>query len=763
MTNKPEYPNESKSRFDIYAYGLLVAVSVLIRIPFLRAYDLVSYDGTYYVNQAKALLGNAEFANGFPIGYPLVAAAASLLIGDGVRAAQLVSFLAGIGSLLLFYVLAKHFVQRRHALIAALILAVTPLFVRLSLMTMSESLYIFWLVLGLLMFAQGKDVAFGLFMGMAAITRPEALGVMAVLLLLRIRNLKRFARIAVTFLLVYSVNVVVLSTMLDQLILLPKSSFFGSSATPWITREAWIDQSELDEADAEISQLEPETGIVEVYFKRLPKELYRLAHLLPVVFLFALYGIYRRRTFLLASFVPLLFLPLFSKRTEIRLLLPYVPVLILYALMAVDGMRSVRYRSFVYGLLALSTAVGLYTNKDHLAAPVSDGYRWAKRLGGEFNDKIGPGDEVGDRKPFFAFYAGGRYVEIPIGTYEEVLDYLFAEGVEYLVLHRETIHYMRPALKPLMYDRARINGDLRYDQIRYDPDNVLIYERSESADSLEFHMLDTPAGESAFAPSWSPDGKRIAFRSLSASGEARIRIVPISGGAEDASLVVAGTLDPLSWAPDSRRIAFANAVDENSEIFTWDFVSGETTRITFHRGADTSPSWSRDGTEIAFCSDRSGVQQIWVRNLTNGESMQATTGGQHTYPAFSHDGKLIACLHDGRVVEYNRETQWERGVSGPESPTFAPAWSPDDRFIAVTGEGWGGTDVYLTASDEGASLVLTEVGFGDGLPTWSPAGDKIAVTSNRGGATNLWILSGLGLYKKRLQNPRTIKVLEALP
>ncbi|UCH84245.1 MAG: glycosyltransferase family 39 protein, partial [Candidatus Latescibacterota bacterium] len=141
---------------DWYVYVILFVVSVLVRIPFLDAFDLVSYDGTYYINQAKGFLGSPHLSGGFPIGYPVFIAALLPIVGDGVRAAQIISFMAGIGSLFVFYALGKRLVSRRLVVVAVLVLAVTPLFVRLSLMTMSESLFIFWLLLGLLFFAAHK-------------------------------------------------------------------------------------------------------------------------------------------------------------------------------------------------------------------------------------------------------------------------------------------------------------------------------------------------------------------------------------------------------------------------------------------------------------------------------------------------------------------------------------------------------------------------------------------------------------------------------
>ncbi|UCG51775.1 MAG: glycosyltransferase family 39 protein, partial [Candidatus Latescibacterota bacterium] len=158
---------------DWFVYLLLLLVSVLVRLPFLGTFDLVAYDGVYYINQAKGFLGNPHLGGAFPIGYPVFIALLLPVVGDGVRAAQIISFAAGVGTLFVFFALGKRLVSKNLAIIVSFVLALTPIFIRLSMMTLSESIFVFWLFLGLLFFYLRKDLSFGLSMGMAAITRPE--------------------------------------------------------------------------------------------------------------------------------------------------------------------------------------------------------------------------------------------------------------------------------------------------------------------------------------------------------------------------------------------------------------------------------------------------------------------------------------------------------------------------------------------------------------------------------------------------------------
>src|SRR5262245_16088965 len=85
------------------AQRLALAAFVLItRLPLLISADFVSYDGTYYINQAKALLHGSLGGGAFPLGYPLLIAPVLAIVRDGVLAAGLVSVAASIGSVLVF-------------------------------------------------------------------------------------------------------------------------------------------------------------------------------------------------------------------------------------------------------------------------------------------------------------------------------------------------------------------------------------------------------------------------------------------------------------------------------------------------------------------------------------------------------------------------------------------------------------------------------------------------------------------------------------
>lgn len=751
---------------DRYAYVTLIVTGILVRIPFLKVFDLVSYDGTYYIKLATSILRGAYRASGFPIGYPVFIAFFIPIVRDGVRAAQAVSFLAGIGSLLVFYALCKQYLKRSYALAAGLLFAITPLFIRISTMTLSESIYIFWVLLGFLLFAKRRDFFSGLCIGMSAITRPESIGILVVLGALRFRKPKRLLLILAGFMILYSANATVQSVGAGRVVVLPKSALFGTSAENWEVREKTIDFPSKEKVLKQLGIEQKETSIASDYFKRLPRELFLLVrHASLFVFLLALYGIYRKRLFLLALFVPFLVFPFFTFRSEARFILPYIPGLILYAMVGLQSIEKRRIFILFTVLLSLFIVLSLIINIDQLVKPVSGGQQWAKRIGRSFKAQVLPGDRIADRKPFFPFYAGGEYFEIPFAPIDITLEYLAGNDVKYLALNPYTIHTMRSQLIPLLYDPIFINSELRYSQILFQQE-VVIYKKEMDSDPLKRRSLKQQQEGLIFGPAWSPDGEKIAYRLIDPSGEGGgiYSVSPLGGGERR---IIEGTNieDAIAWAPDSKRIAFAADYDGNTDIYVHDTAdsSGKLERITSHVGADISPSWSRGGKEIVFCSYRTGNNDIWTKNLETGELTQVTSSGGCSYPSFSPDGGRIAWIREGEgLFFFDRGTRTITSAEAPKRANQVPAWSPNGRYIAVTANDWGKTDVYLLTADGYDAVLLTKTIRKERQPAWSPDGRSIATVTSFEGVTELWVLTGIEAYENRLielANTREIKNL----
>lgn len=128
-------------------------------------------------------------------------------------------------------------------------------------------------------------------------------------------------------------------------------------------------------------------------------------------------------------------------------------------------------------------------------------------------------------------------------------------------------------------------------------------------------------------PSFSPDGRRVAFVSKRSGGYG-IWTCDLPDGS--ATLVGDNGANPVfapAWSPDGRRLAY-NAFEEGqSDVFVIDEPGAPPRRLTVDPANEVYASWSRDGRWIYFASDRTGAMEIWKQPAGGGEARQLTTDG----------------------------------------------------------------------------------------------------------------------------------------
>ncbi len=742
---------------DRYVHVVLIVVAAAVRLPFWRTFQFVTYDGTYYLTQARALFAGQQLPNGFPLGFPFFVGLVRLVCGDLVVAAQLVSFLAGLGAVACLYALARHFVRREYAALGALLLAVNPLFIRYSLLTMTEALSVFLVLLGLLLYMRKRFVPCGLVCGLAAVTRPELGLVAAALAFGKLRRRGPFLALVLSFATVYTLNVAAISRSAGRPVLLNKTDNFmlGRGVSHTLLLDERVDHAERAATRARALEDAPIDHPVVYYAKRLPGDLALLVrHLLPVILLLAVLGLWKQRPLVLTA--PLLFLPLmplFAPRTEARFILPYIPALLVYALLGLAALRP-RLRAAALVLVVASAVAWPFVNRATLAEFVDEALiRDAREMAASVGDGISAEEIIADRKPFLAFHAGARFELLPAAPYERTLQFLYDEGCDYLALRKRTIRH-RPALKPLLDDAAVLLGETRLRVLAHSDDGDVFLKVNPQGDPLRRRKLPAVAGTLAF-PAWSADGHGIAFVAEDAAGHRRVglvdletgRVAEIAGGHEPA--------DRISWSPDGRRLALSSTVDGNREVVIVTPGTGEMVCLTRNDGADHSPSWSPADDWIAFVSNRTGRDEIWLKSPVSSESRQLTTDGGNAYPVFSPDGRRLAWIKPMTgVVILELATGRLSRPDAPRVVQFPPAWSPDGRYLAVTAADWGSWDVYLVRTDGTAALLLTKTPGNEGMPDWSPDGRSLAIVSSHDGDQGLWRLDGLEPYLARLEDPQ---------
>ncbi len=184
----------------------------------------------------------------------------------------------------------------------------------------------------------------------------------------------------------------------------------------------------------------------------------------------------------------------------------------------------------------------------------------------------------------------------------------------------------------------------------------------------------------AMGATFSPDGSAIALAREVGSGDSEIVILH-PGSRETDVVSTEKTLDVSpTWSPDGRRLAFCSGRAGTPQIFIADLAAGTVRRLTLQGGYNTEPAWSPSGDRIAYTARVGGSFQIFVQEIEGNRVHQVTaTGGDNTSPTWSPDGRYLAfsSRRSGRdevwLSDWHgwRQTRLIEGGSGDTSP----AWS----------------------------------------------------------------------------------------
>jgi serine/threonine-protein kinase len=315
------------------------------------------------------------------------------------------------------------------------------------------------------------------------------------------------------------------------------------------------------------------------------------------------------------------------------------------------------------------------------------------------------------------------------------------------------------------------------DQPAFSPDGQRIAFRSSRGGGGIFVMGRT--GEAVrrvtrrgYKPTWSPDGTELAYATenvemnpQNSEGRSQLWVVGVASG-EERQIEVFDAVLP-SWSPNGHRIAYFRRLDfPERGVWTVPAEGGEEIAVTDHLATDWNPTWSLDGEDLYFASDRSGSMNLW--RVPIDEQSGETRGDPEpiTTPAVSLGH--ISLSADGRRVVYSSEiatTNIQGLAFDPESRSVvgepvgitsgsrrwsSPDPSPDGEWVAfyslVVPEG----DVYVIRADGTGLRLVTGDDAIDRVPRWSPDGDWLAFFSDRAGASTIWKIRADGSDLRQL-------------
>lgn len=337
----------------------------------------------------------------------------------------------------------------------------------------------------------------------------------------------------------------------------------------------------------------------------------------------------------------------------------------------------------------------------------------------------------------------------------------------------------KPAAKPFRVVEGTTNPSARATIYSWTKDGKLGI--SKSMGSRNIFVVDpegkkesqlTDALSLNVAPRWSPDGTELVFIS-DRGGKRNIWTMPSTGG--EPRLLTGNITHPSfylfitypTWSPDGKNIAFGvnYGVEDQKGIWIVPAEGGLVKKIKFdYDGAIQGTDWSPDGKKIAFSygrtkhdknpipGSRMEYRDIYVIPVDGGEPLRITKADKEMWdfniPRWSPDGnKIAAILSD--LAEYQKgkgngicivdveSGKIEMIAENIKELWFGLSWSPDGENIVFPGLHNDKFYLHMVSSKGGEIKNLNVEGLG---PDWSPDGKKIAFSRVTGSRTEFWLV-----------------------
>jgi Tol biopolymer transport system component len=287
----------------------------------------------------------------------------------------------------------------------------------------------------------------------------------------------------------------------------------------------------------------------------------------------------------------------------------------------------------------------------------------------------------------------------------------------------------------------------------------------------EMYLPQLTSGPSA--ASWSPDSKSVVY-SMAGS----LWIQPVDSGIARQITAGPGYDYQPDWSPDGKQIVFSRYNNDAVELLLLDVASNRAQQLTNGGAVNVDARWSPDGKNIAFVSTSYNKKfHIFLAELQDGNAPKIqqlteerkSTVSRYYYSSFDHElsptwspdgSEIIFISNRGNI--YGSGGFWRMKVQPGsqareiryEETTWKahPDWSPDGArviYSSYLGRQWH--QLWIMTSEGGDPFPLTYGEFDITMPRWSPDGKQIAFISNQGGNTSLYIQDVIGGAQRELK------------
>lgn len=218
---------------------------------------------------------------------------------------------------------------------------------------------------------------------------------------------------------------------------------------------------------------------------------------------------------------------------------------------------------------------------------------------------------------------------------------------------------------------------------------------------------------------------------------------------------VYGSWSPLlspSWSPDGSKLAFVSFASKGSVVQVLQLNTGSAEVVAQYPGVNAAPAWSPDGSRIAYSTSRHGSPDIYIYDTNTRQHTRVSTHyGIDTEPAWSRDGRslLFTSNRTGRPQIYSTDLSGSQAnrVTFEGKDNANASYDNENNRIVLVHEGG---QIAVMNEENNRITMLTNAKF-DESPSFSPNGDMVLYASEERYEPALMVASSDGRIRTRLE------------
>lgn len=225
----------------------------------------------------------------------------------------------------------------------------------------------------------------------------------------------------------------------------------------------------------------------------------------------------------------------------------------------------------------------------------------------------------------------------------------------------------------------------------------------------------------------------------------RLEVADVDGFNPKSLIVSQEPIMSPSWSPDGSKIAYVSFEKKVAGIYVQEIATGNRRLVTNYPGINGAPAWSPDGSKLAFVLSKGGAPNIYTLDTTTNNLVQRTTGNSiDTEPSWAPDGNSIIFTSSRsggpQIYRVDLAAGTTSRVTYDGNYNASGSFTPDGKNIIMLHQQGGAYNIAVQNLQTGKIDIITESGR-DQSPSVAPNGSMVVFATKAGGRQVLGMVS----------------------